>query len=218
MREGRLITGDAMSCPRDLSQEVRDAEGHHLGVGRGQPTDAPGRDPGRIGPFRGRGLSPLGGRKSGVTRWARRRPSTKDTVVGDVARAATTALSADLDRPGVAPVGQVTCREDQDGERTEATRDFLTGGPRTVAGASAFLPWGRGHRSIEDGSHPVRDVTLGEDASRIRRGSGPEGMAAVRNVAIGFLRSTGLTDVAAALRRDAARVEELFAKPGILKR
>ena len=28
--EGRLITGDAMFCQRDLSQEVLDAKGHYL--------------------------------------------------------------------------------------------------------------------------------------------------------------------------------------------
>ena len=131
---------------------------------------------------------------------------------------ATTALSEYLDRPGVAQVGRVTCQVDQDGERTEATRYFITSVPRSVAGASELLHWGRGHWSIENGSHYVRDVTLGEDASRIRTGSGPEVMAAFRNAAIGFLRSTGVTNVAAALRRNAARVDDLFAELGILKR
>ena len=36
----------------------------------------------------------------------------------------------------------------------------------------------------------MRDVTFAEDKSRIRKGSAPEIMAAVRNAAIGFLRST----------------------------
>ena len=106
---------------------------------------------------------------------------------------------------------------DEDGERTEATRYFITSVPRNVADASELLRWVRGHWSIENGSHYVRDVTLGEDASRIRKGSGPEVMAAFRNAAIGFLRSTGVTNIAEALRRNAARVNELFAKLGILK-
>jgi len=63
----------------------------------------------------------------------------------------------------------------------------------------------------------VRDVTFGEEASRIRKNSGPEVMAAFRNAAIGFLRSTGVTNIAAALRRNATRAEELFTKLGILK-
>ena len=125
---------------------------------------------------------------------------------------ATTALNEYLDWPGVAQVGEVTCQVDENGERTEATRV-----PRNVAGASELLRWVRGHWSIENGSHYVRDVTLGEDASRIRKGSGPEVMAAFRNAAIGFLRSTGVTNIAEALRRNATRVNELFAKLGILK-
>ena len=106
---------------------------------------------------------------------------------------------------------------DEDGKRTEATRYFVTSAPRTLAGASELLDWTRGHWSIENGSHYVRDVTFGEDASRIRKGSGPEVMAAFRNAAIGFLRSTGITNLAAALRRNAARIDELFTKLGILK-
>ena len=37
--EGRLITGDAMFCQRDLSQQVLDAKGHYLWFVKGnQPT------------------------------------------------------------------------------------------------------------------------------------------------------------------------------------
>jgi predicted transposase YbfD/YdcC len=114
-------------------------------------------------------------------------------------------------------VGQITSEVDEDGAHTEATRYFITSVPRAEAGASELRQCGRGHWSIENGSHYVRDVTMGEDASRIRKGSGPEVMAAFRNAAIGFLRSTGATNIAAALRRNASRVGELFTKLGILK-
>ena len=80
-----------------------------------------------------------------------------------------------------------------------------------------MLQWGRGHWTIENGSHYVRDVTLGEDASRIRKGSGPEVMAAVRNATIGFLRLTGASNIAEAVRRNASRIGDLFTKLGILK-
>jgi hypothetical protein len=56
---------------------------------------------------------------------------------------------------------------------------------------------------------------MGEDASRVRKASGPEVMAAPRNLAIGFLRSTGARNIAESLRRNAARVGELFTKLGI---
>jgi hypothetical protein len=41
-------------------------------------------------------------------------------------------------------------------------------------------------------------------------------MAALRNLAVGLMRTIGVANIAAALRRNAARVDELFAKLGIL--
>lgn len=72
-------------------------------------------------------------------------------------------------------------------------------------------------RSIENRSHYVRDVTLSADASRVRKGSGPQVMAALRNATIGFLRLTGADNNAEAIRRNASRVGDLFTKLGILK-
>ena len=57
----------------------------------------------------------------------------------------------------------------------------------------------------------------GEDASRIRKRSGPEVMAAFRNATIGLLRTMGVTNIAEALRRNASQVGGLFARLGILK-
>ena len=128
---------------------------------------------------------------------------------------ATTALKGYLDWPGVAQVGRVESEVERDGKRTTETRYFITSVPREVAGAVGLLSWSRGHWTIENRSHYVRDVSLGEDASRIRKGSGPEVMAALRNLAIGFLRSTGVSNIAEAMRRNAARVGELFTRLGI---
>jgi hypothetical protein len=62
----------------------------------------------------------------------------------------------------------------------------------------------------------VRDVTVGEDGGRIRKGSGPEIMVALRNAAIGFLRIAGATNVAETIRRNASGVQTLFSSLGIL--
>ncbi len=103
---------------------------------------------------------------------------------------------------------------ERDGKCTTETRYFITSVPREVAGAAGLLRWSRGHWTIENRSHYVRDVSMGEDASRIRKASGPE-VTALRNLAIGFLRSTGASNIAESLRRNAARVGELFTKLGI---
>jgi len=128
---------------------------------------------------------------------------------------ATTALNGYLDWPGVGQVGRVESVVDRDGRRTRETRYFITSVPRAVAGAAGLLSWSRGHWTIENRLHWVRDVSLGEDASRIRKGSGPQVMAALRNLAIGLLRSMGADNIAAAMRRNAARAGELFTKLGI---
>jgi hypothetical protein len=79
---------------------------------------------------------------------------------------ATTALNEYLDWPGVAQVGQVESEVVRDGKIAQETRSFITSAPRSVADAGQLLKWVRGHWSIENRSHDVRDVTLGEDATR----------------------------------------------------
>jgi hypothetical protein len=130
---------------------------------------------------------------------------------------ATTALNEYLDWPGVAQVGQVESEVVKDGKITQETRYFITSASRSVADVGQLLKWARGHWSIENRSHYVRDVTMGEDSSRIRKRSGPQVMAAMRNATIGFLRTIGVANVAEALRRNASHVGELFARLGIFK-
>lgn len=45
----------------------------------------------------------------------------------------------------------------------------------------------RGHWDIETGLHDRRDVTTGEDASRVRKGVAPQVMAALRNTVLHLL-------------------------------
>ena len=130
---------------------------------------------------------------------------------------ATTALNEYLDWPGVAQVGQVDSEVVKEGKTTRETRYFITSVSRAVGDAGQLLKWVRGHWSIENRSHYVRDVTMGEDSSRIRKRSGPQVVAALRNATIGFLRTTSATNIAEALRRNASQVTQLFARLGIVK-
>jgi len=59
----------------------------------------------------------------------------------------------------------------------------------------------RGHWTIENKVHWVRDVTFGEDSSRVRTGSRPRIMATLRNLAIGLIRQAGYRKIAATIRR-----------------
>lgn len=65
----------------------------------------------------------------------------------------------------------------------------------------------RDHGKIE-ALHHVRDTTFAEDASQLRTGNAPRVMASWRNLAVGAVRLSGVTNIAAGLRsnaRDARR-------------
>jgi hypothetical protein len=72
--------------------------------------------------------------------------------------------------------------------------------PRERAGARELLALTRGHWGIENNLHGVRDGTLREDASRIRRGSSTQVMAIVRNIVLFVFHRRGYTSAAAATR------------------
>lgn len=59
----------------------------------------------------------------------------------------------------------------------------------------------RGHWSIENSLHWVRDVTFYEDRSQIRTGSAPRVFATMRNLAISLLRLNGVKCIASGLRK-----------------
>ncbi|MFQ5591132.1 MAG: hypothetical protein ACE5HE_08225 [Phycisphaerae bacterium] len=69
----------------------------------------------------------------------------------------------------------------------------------------------RNHWSIENRVFHVRDVGMGEDACRARTGSAPMILSALRNTVRNLLRAAGASNIAAALRRHAARPHEALA-------
>ncbi len=83
-----------------------------------------------------------------------------------------------------------------------AVRSLLTSLPTTCR-PERVLEGVRGHWRIENRLHYVRDVTLGEDACRVRSGGAPPVRAALRNSVLGILRHHGCTNIAASLRHHA---------------
>jgi predicted transposase YbfD/YdcC len=130
---------------------------------------------------------------------------------------ASTRLAAHLDWPGLAQVCRIDRHTHRGGKLAQETAYAITSVPSDVADAAQLLEWKRGHWGIENRLHYVRDVTFGEDASQIRKGGAPQCLAAFRNAAITFLRSTGVTNIAAVLRKNAYHLSNLFPKLGILK-
>jgi predicted transposase YbfD/YdcC len=83
--------------------------------------------------------------------------------------------------------------------------------------ATRLLQLNRGHWSIENRLHYVRDRTFDEDRSQVRKRAAPHMMASLRNLAIGLLRLAGAsTNIAAAVRffmRNTERAMELLGVP-----
>ena len=74
--------------------------------------------------------------------------------------------------------------------RADEVAFHVSGAPITAAVAAAAI---RGHWGIENRSHHVRDVTLAEDASRVRKNPGV--LARIRSFAANILRANGAANI-----------------------
>lgn len=131
---------------------------------------------------------------------------------------ASTRLAAYSDWPHLAQVCRLVRTTRRDGVETVEIDYAITSAPRDRADATTLLAWWRGHWSIENRSHYVRDVTLQEDACQIRKGDAPQNLAALRNAIISMLRLEGHTNIAAALRTCAWKTQRTLAMLGIVKK
>lgn len=116
---------------------------------------------------------------------------------------------------------QVVCMERWTTERTTGqtrreTAYAITSLPPERAPAGALLTLWRQHWHIENKLHWVRDVTFDEDRSTVRVRRAAQGMAAMRNTAIGLHRLLGATNIAAACRHYAAQPALALAAVGLI--
>ena len=206
---GTITTMDALLTPRQLAQQILAQGGHYLMIiKKNQPTlywtaqlvfeDPP--QPTRPGE---RQLSRTTDKAHG--RWERR------TLVS------TTALNEYLTWPGVAQVMRRMCRriQQQTGQvETESTYG-LTSLPANLAGPAQLERIWRGHWTIENRLHYVRDETFGEDRCQVHSGSGAQALAAIRNAVVSLLRFHCWSDLAAATRCCAAHPQRALQLLGI---
>lgn len=102
-------------------------------------------------------------------------------------------------------------RERSSGRVRHAVTYAVTSLPPDVAGARALERYWRGHWTIENQVHYVRDVDYGEDANQAYTGATPHVLAALRNGVLSRLRQQGWTEMATALRHLAASVPRVLA-------
>jgi predicted transposase YbfD/YdcC len=94
-----------------------------------------------------------------------------------------------------------TVRDPHDGQiRSSVAALGITSRSAAHGGTPAVIATAaRGHWDIE-ALHLVRDVTMREDAQRLRAGTSPQVMASIRNTAVATLRLAGFTSTAAGRR------------------
>ena len=171
--KGRLITGDAIFCQRDLCRQIVDDDGHYFFMVKDnqpelkQAIEAEFRP--AFSPLRRAtaAIAPVGGRNQQQRAWpARAAPP-----------GASTRLAEHLDWPGVAQVCRIERWRSISGKEEHEVAYAITSAPRDQADAATLLACNRGHWGIENRSHYVRDVTFGEDASQIEKGYAPQILA-----------------------------------------
>jgi hypothetical protein len=120
----------------------------------------------------------------------------------------TARLTGYLDWPGAQQVCLLERVRRSKGKATTETVCAITSLGPERASAAALLGIARGHWDIENRLHWVRDMSLGEDACRVRTGAAPQVLSGLRNTVLYVLRATGLVRIAGALRHLAARPDE----------
>lgn len=99
-----------------------------------------------------------------------------------------TRIPAWLSWPGVQQVCRITRQRTLKGETSIEIVLAITSLTRLRADAKKLLALTQKHWSIENRLHYVRDVSMGEDACRVRTGHAPQNLSALRNLTIGLIR------------------------------
>jgi predicted transposase YbfD/YdcC len=199
---GVVITADALHCQRDHVAYLASRGAHWILTAKGN--------------------QPILHQQLADLLWRQVPDADRDTTRGHGRREIRTlkilSVSAGIEFPHAAQAIQIRRRR----RRLDEPRRFTTETVYAITDLQAhqaepwqLADWIRGHWSIENKTHWVRDVTYDEDRSQIRTGTGPQVMATIRNAAIGALRLAGATNIAAANRHHARNPNRPLALLGI---
>jgi predicted transposase YbfD/YdcC len=196
--QGRVLTGDALLCQRELCRLVTAAGGDYLLlVKNNQPTlyddlcwlfDPPPDAPAPV-PLQDR-------REARTVDKGHGRLEVRHLI-------ASTDLVGFSDWPALAQVVRIERTWFEHGKRTHHLLYGITSLPPAVADAGRLLALKRGHWAIENGLHYVKDVTMGEDRSLIHVAQGPTILSTLRDTALSLLRLAGCRTIASRLRAHA---------------
>jgi len=207
---GTVTTGDALLTQRSLAEYIHDQGGHYLMIVK--------RNQRRLWEdlellFR---IPPI---PADQELWDRTvtvskghgRIETRSLECG-------TGLVDFLTWPGVAQVARRKCERVvvKSGKRSEEVSYAITNlAPSEAQAAQVEALW-RGHWTIENRKHYVRDVTMGEDRNQMHSGNAPRVLASLRSCLIDLWRSLGWSNIAEAIRECAASVQHTLILIGAL--
>jgi predicted transposase YbfD/YdcC len=197
---GRVTTSDALHTHADLMQIIHDQRGKSVFTVKGnQPT--------LYSNLATYFADPYAVCQCAET-WDRRRGRVEHRVIR-VSTELNTYLAADW--PLVAQVAQLTRTVTKKGVTSTEVVYLITDLSPQQTSPLDLLALVRGHWSIENRSHYVRDVSFEEDRSRLRSGQAPQILAALRNLAITLLHRSGTAQISSARRALAYHPEQALA-------
>lgn len=132
---------------------------------------------------------------------------------------ASPSLSSYLDWPGI---GQVMRRHYErivlkTGQISSEVTYGITSLPFSAVGAAGLEQLWRGHWTIENRVHRVRDGTMREDSGQIHAGRSAHALAALRNAILNLFRQQGWVNIADAFRHHGASVHDCLDLIGAAK-
>jgi predicted transposase YbfD/YdcC len=197
--KGATVTIDAMGCQKEIARQIIAQKGNYvLAVKENQPTlheqIVRSFKEARLEKFAGWNHDQAQSVESGHGRIETR----KLWVTTDIAH-----LGVAGDWPGLKCIVMVESTRQMREKTTQETRYFIASHKKLDA---AFMAKAiRGHWQIENGLHYVLDVSMDEDACRLRKNNGPENFSRLRRIALNKLRPIIIhndrgTDMKASLR------------------
>lgn len=214
---GRVLTGDAMFCQRNICGYICEAGGDYLFVVKANQPSLQAAITTLFAPptaveLAQKGSSPLPPLEITTAKVATKghgRVEVREIKVSSE-------LATYCEWPKLAQVFEVK-REwwDSTGVAHHETHLGITSLPAESADLGRILELKRGHWGIENKLHWIRDVVLGEDSSTLHLESGPQVLAALRNTALNLLRLAGHSQISATLRANNRQVGRALALLGV---
>jgi predicted transposase YbfD/YdcC len=177
--EGAVVTADAMHCQQEMARALIDKQADYLLMVKGnQPTLQAELHDAIIAAFDD---------ENPALRQHQKKERNRDRE--EYREVAVVPVPADSPVfsawTGIQTLGTIYRSRVVRGKLEESAETFITSLPCKVRDITQRI---RSHGSIENQQHHVLDVTFSEDASRIRKGTGPEVASVFRRLALGILQ------------------------------